>query len=137
MKKLKDIAQIERAKKGNIYPAGTIAIQISATKGEVIYHDKETEIESKYVAIISNEVNKKYLYTMLKNGIEQFLFKYQNGLNLIAEDIGLFEVEILDEIKQKIISDIYFSLEQEEENIKKEIENLKKMKKRFSKDMFI
>ena len=137
MKKLKEIAQIERAKKGNIYPAGTIAIQISATKGQVIYHDKETEIESHYVAIISNEVNKKYLYIMLKNGIEQFLLKYQNGLNLIAEDIGLFEIEILDETKQKIISDIYFSLEQEVENTKKEIENLKQMKKRFSKDMFI
>ena len=49
--KLGDIAEWERAKKGFVYPAGCTIIQVSATKGEVHYLTKKSEVEPKYVVV--------------------------------------------------------------------------------------
>lgn len=65
--KLTDIATIERAIKGKIYPAGTPMIALSASieadKGGITFLVKDGEIESRYAAIMpSEEFIPKYIY---------------------------------------------------------------------------
>ena len=43
--RLTDIAAVERVKKGIVYKANTIFIQVSASKGKTIIIDKDMEME--------------------------------------------------------------------------------------------
>lgn len=82
---LLDIATFERSKKNKSYSAGSILIQVSATRGQLEYHAHEGPVESKYGVIQTGKVNPKYLYYILEMVLPAFLQRYQTGLNINPE----------------------------------------------------
>lgn len=69
--KLEDVAEYARAKKGWIYPAGTSTIQISATRGQIGYLDKPSEVHTKDVAIIPQAgINPRYFNIIMNNSFD-------------------------------------------------------------------
>ena len=50
-KKITEVAEVERAVKGKVYPAGCTLIALSATKPEPEYAPDSGEIETRYAGI--------------------------------------------------------------------------------------
>lgn len=134
---LGDFATFERAKKGVIYKAGTVGIQVSATQGEIIYLKEAKEIEAKYVIINQTKMIPKFLEYVMNRGKELFMAKYKSGLNIQVADLNFFEVEYVNMEQQREVVKMIEHIEREEAIIKKEIKGYKELKKRMLKDMFI
>ena len=89
-----ELAKIERSS-GKTYPAGCTLIQISATRGQVLYHVEEAEIPSHYAVFLPNDkVLPKYLYHMISFQAGRFIYTVQTGLNI--------QIDSLNEMKLKI-----------------------------------
>lgn len=134
---LLDIATIERSKKNKTYKKGSILIQLSATKGQMIYLDDDTKVDSKYgvFEVNKDKVEPRYLYYVLKMSMPDFLTRYQTGLNIKPEIFDSFKVKVHRSLEvQKIIVKILdsFNVELEE----KEIEKYKKIKEYHLDNMF-
>lgn len=95
-RKLTDIVDIEMAKKGKLYPAGSIKIQMSATRGQMFYLETEQEVESHYgvMTVKVDDVIPLYLFNILEGQVEDFLKKYQTGLNITTDIFDFWEVKI-------------------------------------------
>lgn len=103
---LYDVAEFERSRKGVIYPEGSILIQVSATKGQLVYMDAPAEVDSKYGVITPKGIEPKYLYYILEMVLPGFLARYQTGLN-INPDIFKhleFTVHIDREVQHTVIA---------------------------------
>ncbi len=137
--KLKDIAKFERAKKGKVYSKGSTLIQISASKGEVEYLEKVTEVtEGKYAIVMPDkEINPKYFNIVVEKNIEHFRAKYQAGLNIQIKDIGKMIIELHDREAQDIIASHIEMIESEEKTTSTEIHILNTLKSRFLRDLFV
>lgn len=134
---LLDIATIERSKKSKTYKKGSILIQLSATKGQMIYLDDDTKVDSKYGVFEADKdkVEPRYLYYVLKMSMPDFLTRYQTGLNIKPEIFDSFKVKVHSSLEvQKIIVKILdsFNVDLEE----KEIEKYKKIKEYHLDNMF-
>ena len=134
---LLDIAAIERSKKNKVYKKGSILIQLSATKGQMIYLDDDTKVDSKYGVFETDKdkVEPRYLYYVLKMSMPDFLTRYQTGLNIKPEIFDSFKVKVHRNLEvQKIIVKILdsFNVDLEE----KEIEKYKKIKEYHLDNMF-
>ena len=134
---LGDFATFERAKKGEIYEVGTVAIQVSATQGEIIYLKKAGEVEAKYVIINQTKMMPKFLEYVMNRGKDLFMAKYKSGLNIQVADLNFFEVEYINMKQQKEIVMMIEHIEREEEIVKKELEGYEGLKKRMLKEMFV
>lgn len=94
MMNLMQVADIElRPTKGKIYPKGTITIQISATRGQIVILDKPREIESHY-AVILPKINADYLYAVIQKFFPRFFNQRVQGLNLRSEELQHFNLPI-------------------------------------------
>lgn len=134
--KLPEVANIERAKSGKIYPKGSTLIQVSATQGNVEYLKKDSEVDGKFAVVVPNKkINPKYLNIMVNRNVERFLSQYQSGLNIQIADLKHMEIEIHE--KQDEIARNIEIIEREEEKIEKEIEILQTTKSRFLRDLLI
>lgn len=90
--KITEIADIVgRPKKGETYAEGCICLQVSASKGELVYLDTGQEVDSKYVVIQPKSVVPYYLFVIMERAIPEFLYKYRQGLNISAHDIKHME----------------------------------------------
>jgi hypothetical protein len=91
--KITEVADIlGRPKKNKMYPEGCICLQVSASKGEVLYLDTSQQVDAKYVVIQPRNVIPFYLYLMIEKAMPEFLYKYRQGLNISAHDIKHMEV---------------------------------------------
>lgn len=136
--KLEDVATYERAKEDKIYKNGSTLIQLSATSGEVEYLEKDGEVDRKYAVVIPNkEINPKYFNIVVKRNIEHFRSKYQAGMNIQIDDIKHIDIQLHNRETQDMIASHLETLEQEEENIRKEINLFKTTKSRFTRDLFV
>lgn len=96
--KITELANIERSS-GRVYPAGCTLIQISATRGQVLYHAEEAEIPSHYAVFLPNDmVLPKYLYHAISCQAGHFIYTVQTGLNI--------QMDTLNEMKLKIYTDL-------------------------------
>lgn len=98
---LYDIASFERVKKGKIYEAGTVYIQLSATDGKVRFLTENKELETKYGVFIpkSKNLGTRYLYYMLVYEMEEFLSRYQNGMNINPDIFKYLKITYYHEYK--------------------------------------
>lgn len=136
--KLKDIAHIERAKKGKIYPKYSTIIQISATKGQVEYTEYKSELESKYAVILPREnYPPLYLYSMIETFMPEFYNKYADGLNIKLHDIEEMRVQLCTEDKMQEIHDFIFESSKLLEQIERKIDALQDLKKEQLDALFI
>lgn len=139
MVRLDKICDIERAVKGKVYPKGCTAIQVSATKGDVIYLEEDREIEvSKYAVVIPKiDVDGLYLFTVIEQQMPMFLERYKTGLNLQIETLKYIHIPKKHIKTQRLISsfirlfDLYY---QQEEKI---IELEQELKKNVLANMFV
>lgn len=94
-KKVTDLVKIERAKKNKIYKAGSIKIQMSATRGQMFYLTTDQEVETHYAVMEPIiEINTFYLFEILKDDVERFLSIYQTGLNITIDIFDYWKVPI-------------------------------------------
>lgn len=108
--KLLDIASIERAKREKLYPAGSILIQVSATKGQMKILDVPQEVETKYAVIQLNadKVLPAYLFFVLNMVMPRFLCLYQTTINIQIDVFKHLELEIHNDVEtQQQIVDVF------------------------------
>ena len=135
---LSELATVERALANKVYDAGCTLIQLSATKGEVVYLEKAKKVDTKYAVIISNElVLPKYLYYAISNEIEHFMARYMQGLNIVCEDISFMDVHWMRKEHQYVVIALLDVIEVLIEIEAKIIELLKLLKLYFLENMFI
>lgn len=79
-----ELCDFERVKKGKVYKAGTVYIQLSATDGQVRYLTEDKELEEKYGVFVpkSDNVPSRYLFYALEYELPHFLARYQAGMNI-------------------------------------------------------
>ena len=83
--KLADVAIIERAKTGKVYPRGCSLIPLSAWQIESIsFLEQPTEVSGRYAVIIPNltKVLPRYLFMCIQESAPEFEAKYVTGINL-------------------------------------------------------
>lgn len=86
--RLKDIANVERAKSKKVYPAGTVVIQMSATRGQIGLLKSSGEVGSQYACVKFSELIPPYFgWQMLKLKAPRWFHRVQEGLNLKLQDI--------------------------------------------------
>lgn len=79
-----ELCNFERVKKGKVYPAGSVYIQLSATDGAVRFLFEEKTLEEKYGAFIpkSGKIPSRYIFYALEYEMPHFLTRYQAGMNI-------------------------------------------------------
>ena len=132
-----ELAKIERSS-GKVYPAGCTLIQVSATKGQVLYHVEEAEIPSHYAVFLPNEkVLPKYLYHMISFQAGHFIYTVQTGLNIQINSLNEMKLKIHTEMeKQAEIVRYLDVIEKMEAKEEKTIELLKQAKQTNLSEMF-
>lgn len=136
--KLKDIAHIERAKKGKIYPKHSTIIQISATKGQVQFIKKDSYIETKYAVIVpNNEYPSLFVYGMIETFMPEFYNKYAVGLNIKAHEIGEMDIKLCQKDKMQEIHDFFLESSKLLEQVERKIDALQDLKKEQLDALFI
>lgn len=115
-----ELADFERVKKGKIYEAGTVYIQLSATDGKVRYLAENKELETKYGVFIPKDkkMGSRYLFYMLEYEMPSFLHKYQSGMNINPDIFKYLQVTYYLEYKYQkefamILDSIQFMYENE------------------------
>lgn len=137
---LLDLVEIERSKKNKLYPAGSILIQLSATRGQMKYMDRSGPVDTKYGVMILKDksINPRYLYFILSVSMSSFLEVYQTGLNIVPEVFKFMNLEIhTDKKVQDKIAKMFDDLEDIENNYQKEISRWKDVKQFHLDKMFI
>jgi hypothetical protein len=110
--KITEVADIlGRPKKNQMYPEGCICLQVSASKGELLYLDTSQQVDAKYVVIQPRNVIPFYLYLMIEKAMPEFLYKYRQGLNISAHDIKHMEVVCHTDVEtQALIAMMFISI---------------------------
>lgn len=86
--RLKDIANVERAKSKKVYPAGTIVIQMSATRGQTGLLTSRGEVPSHYACItLTSWQDPRFMFYYLKYTTPRHFCRVQEGLNLTLDNI--------------------------------------------------
>lgn len=109
MTPLLDVATVEeRAISNKVYPAHSITLQISATRGQLHFLTNPSTIESHYAVIVPKpNINPRYLYECLKMNITCFLQRYQEGLNFRAHNLKYMILPIHQDAEtQEIIANV-------------------------------
>ena len=92
---LLELVDMDRAKKGVVYQAGSLKVQISATKGQTHYLGTDQEVESHFVVLKPKPgVCGEYLYHVLQQELPAFLYAYQTGLNIKPEIFEHMRVDV-------------------------------------------
>ena len=132
-----ELATIERSS-GKIYPAGCTLIQVSATRGQVLYHAEEAEIPSHYAVFLPNDkVLPKYLYHIISFQTGRFIYTVQTGLNIQIDSLSEMKLKIHTNLEKQaeIVKylDVIEKMEAKEETT---IELLKQAKQTNLSEMF-
>lgn len=91
--KLKDVADVERAKAKKVYPRGTIVVQMSATRGQIGMLKSSGRVEEKYACVMSKSgEDPGFLFYVLQNKTPRHFKRVQQGLNLTLDDIKTIPV---------------------------------------------
>lgn len=99
---LKDVARFERSK-GDIYPEGSILVQVDAARGQILYLDEQEEVEDKYAVITTKgDIPSKYLFYSILSNAAAFFAKEQTGLNLQVDRLGFMELYIEDDEEKRL-----------------------------------
>lgn len=98
-----EIATFERAKKGKIYEAGTVYIQCSATDGKVRFLTENKELEAKYGVFVPKNKNicARFLFYALEYEMDEFLARYQCGMNINPDIFKHLQVTYYPEYKYR------------------------------------
>lgn len=129
--KLTDIATVERAKKGVLYPQGTVYIQVSATRGQVHQLHKEGTIETKYAVVKPKiDIYMPYFKVAFERCVPKFLARYQSTINIQISDFKFFEIDLHEDPKVQLEIGLVAEKCDEAMSVEKDMaEELKTLKK--------
>ena len=135
--KLTDIVDIERAKKGKMYDAGCVIIQVSATDGQIYVLSEVQEVETKYAVIIPKEsINGYYLKVAIERELLKFLHQNQTGMNLQMDSFKALKIKLHNRETQDYLEQILKKYDDGLEKEREIIDELKDMKKYYLANMF-
>ena len=141
--KLYDVARVERAVTGKIYPAGTVYIQVSACRRADLEQFRITKeagtLEGKFAAIIPiRPVIPEYLQIALENSAEEFMRRYVgSNINIQMSAFDHFTLKWQDDLEaQQFMVDSLAAIRYGMEAEESEINRLQAMKQYFLDAMF-
>ena len=141
--KLYDVARVERAVTGKIYPAGTVYIQVSACRRADLEQFRITKeagtLEGKYAAIIPvRPVIPEYLQITLEKSAEEFMRRYVGtNINIQMSAFDRFTLRWQDDLDaQRFVVDSLSAIRYGLEAEGNEINRLQAMKQYFLDAMF-
>ena len=135
-KKITEVAEVERAVKGKIYPAGCTLIALSATKPEPEYAPDSGEIDTRYAVIMPKRIESEYLFEAVKWEMPEFLHKHRTGINLQFSELKHMKVVVIGKQDQLAWVSAIKKLNDQINETGQEIEVLKDMKKFHLDGMF-
>ena len=131
-KPILEIVDFERAKKGKVYNAGTVYIQLSATDGVVRFLTEDKELEEKYGVFLPKSEHScpRYLFYMIDYEMPSFLARFQCGMNINPDIFKHLKITYYTNYKDqvelcKMLDSIQTKCENEQQQ-KNEWENFKK-----------
>ena len=129
--RLLDVATVERAKVGKVYPAGSTIIQVSATQGQMRLLQEPSEVETKFAVIqpTDESVFPSYLYFVLEMVIPRFLARYQTTINIQVDAFKHLEFEVHNEPEtQREIAEAFAKIDERIADEQRAIDRLKDFK---------
>lgn len=97
-----DVCEVERAKEGKTYPAGTCYVTLSAAHDTVLRLSEDGMIESRYAALIPRDgAEADYIKVVLDRAFPRWLESHRTGINLKFEELATLYVEWHDNRKQR------------------------------------
>lgn len=143
---MKEVATVERAKSNKIYSKGDILVQISATRGQIHILNEDKEVEPHFAVIhISEEYAETFqecycIYCGIKTLSPRFFHKIQVGLNIKVEDLLNMPVPKkmlnISHEKRKNQGEVLMLLQQDADDIRDKVEELKELKKFLLQNLF-
>lgn len=136
--RLTDIAKYERAVKDKVYKAGTVLVQVSATRGQTLILEKDQTVESHYVAIEPIiQIVPYYLYLIIEMAMPEFTTRYQTGLNIQADAFKLMNLRMHTnpQVQAEIVDGV-IKRERLKVLTEQAIEKMKNVKKNMLDNMF-
>ena len=136
---LMDVCEFERSRKGKVYKAGTITIQVSATRGQMSFMESDGNVEPKDGAftVTDKGIYPKYLYYVMRLAMPHFLERFQTGLNINPEIFKMMRLKVhTDQSTQKTIVNILDRFEMLDSAKEQATERLKDVKKYHLENMF-
>jgi len=133
-----EIADIERAIKGKRYKAGSTLIELSATKGNIEYLEKEGEIDTRYAVITPRiECFPRYIYISIQETLPEFIAKYLTGINLQESSLKHLAIKVHSLETQSFIVQSVQAIDGAIAGTKKEIEKIKDIKSNMLESLFV
>ena len=139
-KSVMDIADVERAVKGKVYPLGSTLITLSAVKsgGAARFLDTNAEVETRWAVVQPHEkINSRYLYISINQALPEFLAQWQTGINLQFDKLQYLKIHVHDFETQCYIANMFRLMEKEEEKERQAVELLKNVKANHLYSMFV
>lgn len=139
-KSLPELATWERSRKHKIYPAGCTCLQVSATKGQMIYLDHDQTVDAKYCVIDPDrdQVDPMYFHLVLTYFMPDFLRTHQTGLNIVPDVLKQMRVRIcLDREMQEYQAAEQSYWQKEIEAVEKEIQTWQQLKAWILQEMLV
>ncbi|MEY8257567.1 hypothetical protein AAK706_07520 [Erysipelotrichaceae bacterium 66-17] len=135
MTSVTEIAQIERAVKGKIYPPGTTLIQVSAVKSGIRenifkYLEEPGEVEDKYACLIPDEsiIRPIVFHGLIDIAIDGFLHRFVSGMNLQMKDFRFLTIPIPSREEQLETEKDILEINKQKKIYEESIKNWEKMK---------
>lgn len=89
-----DVCEVERAKAGKQYPAGSCFVALSATNDAVNQLRETAEIETRYAVLVPRDgVDPRYLKVVLDRAFPRFLESHRTGVNLKFDEVFSLYIE--------------------------------------------
>lgn len=134
-----DVCEVERAKEGKTYPAGTCYVTLSAAHDTVLCLSEDGMIESRYAALIPRDgVEADYIKVVLDRAFPRWLESHRTGINLKFEELATLYVEWHDNRKQlREVVETSRRMDELMEAERKTVEGLKGLKSYMLLRMFI
>lgn len=140
MTNIYDIADVERAVNGKIYPAGCTLMPLSAAQSSpCVYHSESGPVETRYAVIQPHgDVNPEYLFTIIERAYPRFKSKYMTTINMQFGQLKFLMVDYHpDRWTQDYVADMVRQVHALEEQERKIIEELKEQKRFYLGTMFV
>jgi hypothetical protein len=134
-----DVCEVERAKEGKTYPAGTCYVTLSAAHDTVLCLSEDGMIESRYAALIPRDgAEADYIKVVLDRAFPRWLESHRTGINLKFEELANLYVEWHDNRKQRReVVEASRRMDELMEAERKTVEGLKGLKSYMLLRMFI
>lgn len=134
-----DVCEVERAKEGKTYSAGTCYVTLSAAHDTVLCLSEDGMIESRYAALIPRDgAEADYIKVVLDRAFSRWLESHRTGINLKFEELATLYVEWHDNRKQRHeVVEASRRMDELMEAERKTVEGLKGLKSYMLLRMFI